>query len=241
VTENKPFWKNYLNPRRIIICAAVLLAALALFFSISYLWEQAKVVPEELLNTSINNTLKSQSYKFHTKSTITLDGEDKVFSDLYGEKASDRIFHVTGSMLGTDIDVYQVENTTYRMDPMTKRWIVIEDNSVLQESLLMAELNPLSNFYFKDLISASYLGKEKVNKRKTYKIQCIPQIKNKWLDNYFKDLNYTIWVDKKDSLIKKAVVNARSKEKETGSLKVEVELWDYGKEIEIKAAVEKNN
>lgn len=227
-------WKEYLRLKYILILALVILIA---FAGATYLEETTKIIPEELLQTAISNTLEAKSYQFHTKSTITIEGENKVFSDISGERADAKTFHVVGSMLGTEIDVYQINDTTYRMDPITKKWIVTENNSLLRESLLMAELNPLSNFYFKELISANYLGKEKVAGRRMYKIECIPKINNKWLEGYFKDLKYVIWIDRKDKLIKKATVTALSKEKESSSLTVEVELDSYNKEFKIQAPV----
>jgi len=230
VTETKTAGRKIFSLRNAIILVFILFL---IVFGTAYYKENTKIVPEDLLTEAINNTLAAEAYRFKTKSVITINGEEKVFSDLSGEKADQNTFHVTGSMLGTDINVYQINETTYRLDPITQKWIVTENNSLLKESLLMAELNPLSNFYFTELISASYLGKEKVNKRKLYKLECVPRIKNKWLENYFKDLKYTVWVDKKDKMIKKATVSAKSKENESGSLTVDVELYDFGQKIKI--------
>lgn len=202
--------KKYLKVRYLLIVGFLILIS---FAGHIYLQENTKIIPEELLTDAINNTLEAKSYQFHTISTITIDGTGKVFSNIKGERADTNIFHVSGSMLGTEIDVYQINDTTYRLDPLTKKWIVTENNSLLRESLLMAELNPLSNFYFQELLSTNYLGKEKINGHKLYKIECTPKINNKWLDGYFKDLKYLIWIDKKDCTIKKATVNALSKEK----------------------------
>ncbi|MEL7566092.1 MAG: hypothetical protein AAGU27_14565 [Dehalobacterium sp.] len=226
--------KKYFRLKYILIIALIILIA---FAGTVYLQESIQIIPEELLNTAINNTLEAKSYQFHTKSTITIDGEDKIFSDISGERADANTFHVTGSMLGTEIDVYQINDTTYRLDSITKKWIITENNSLLRESLLMAELNPLSNFYFKELLSANYLGKEKIAGHKLYKIECTPKINNKWLDGYFKDLKYIIWIDRKEKTIRKATVTALSKEKETSSLTVEVELDNYNKEFKIQPPV----
>lgn len=223
-------WKKYLRLRYILIFILIIIFAYAGFV---YVQEETRIVPEELLNTAINNTLEAKSYQFHTRSTITIQGEDKVFSDISGERADAQTFHVVGSMLGTEINVYQINDTTYRLDAITNKWIVTENNSLLRESLLMAELNPLSNFYFKELISTNYLGKEKVDGRKMHKIECTPKINNKWLDGYFKDLKYIIWIDRKDKVIRKAKVTALSKEKESSSLTVEVEFKNFNKEFNI--------
>ena len=182
-------WKKYFRLRYVLILVLIIILA---YMAYVYIEENTRIVPEELLNTAINNTLAAESYQFHTRSTITVEGEDKVFSDISGERADAQTFHVVGSMLGTEINVYQIKDTTYRLDAVTGKWIVTEDNSLLRESLLMAELNPLSNFYFKELISTDYLGKEKVFGKKMYKVECIPKINNKWLDDYFKDLKYII-------------------------------------------------
>lgn len=225
--------KKYFRLRYILIMALIILAV---FAGTVYLQETTKIIPEDLLNTAITNTLEAESYQFHTKSTITIDGENKVFSDISGERADANTFHVAGSMLGTDINVYQINDTTYRLDSITNKWIITENNSLLRESLLMAELNPLSNFYFKELVSADYLGKEKIDGHKMYKIECVPKINNKWLDGYFKDLKYIIWIDK-NKTIKKATVTAISKEKESSSLTVEVELDHFNKEFKIQPPV----
>jgi hypothetical protein len=234
MTENKIFRKKLSLSSTVII---ILLGILLVILGVDYYRENTKIIPKELLSKSINNTLSAKSYRFKTKSTINLDGEGKVFSNLTGEKSGENCFHVTGSMLGTEVNVYQINNTTYRMDPLTQRWIITDNNSLIKESLLMAELNPLSNFYFKELVSASYLGKEKISNKKLYKLECIPKVQNKWLDNYFKDLKYLVWVDKKHQLINKAIVTATSKENESGRLTVEVELYNHNEKITIEAPV----
>lgn len=218
------------------------IAILSLLLCVSFLGfrfyqENTKVIPEELLAQALTNTLEAKSYRYQTKSTFVLNGEEKIFSDLVGEKSDETAFHVKGTMLKTPIDLYQIKDTTYRLDSLTNKWIIMENNSLLKESLLMTELNPLSNFYFKDIISASYLGKEKINRRNTYKLECIPVIENRWLDSYFKDLKYTLWVDKKDKLLKKAMVTANSKENKSGTITIEVELYDYHETIEIKPPI----
>ena len=226
-------WKKYFRLKYILALVVIIIAA---YFGFNYV-QEARIVPEELLNTALANTLEAKSYQFHTKSTITIQGEDKIFSDISGERADAQTFHVVGNMLGTEINVYQINDTTYRLDKATNKWIITENNSLLRESLLMAELNPLSNFYFKELISTSYLGKEKVAGRKMYKMECRPRINNKWLDGYFKDLKYIIWIDRKDKVIRKATVTALSKEKESSSLTVEVELFNFNKEFKIQPPV----
>lgn len=148
-------WKRYFSLRILIICAIIIIIIVG---SALYLQETTKIIPQELLNTALTNTLEAQSYQFHTKSRITIDGQEKVFSDITGERGDSKSFHVTGSMLGTDINVYQIGDTTYRLDSLTNKWIVTENNSLLRESLLMAELNPLSNFYFKEIITVDYLA-----------------------------------------------------------------------------------
>ncbi|MEN3003880.1 hypothetical protein [Dehalobacterium formicoaceticum] len=224
-------WKRYFNLKNLIITAIIISIIISGAF---YLQESTNIVPQELLNTALTNTLEAKSYQFHTKSSIIIDGQEKTFSDIAGERGDSKTFHVTGSMLGTDINVYQIGDTTYRLDSLTNKWIVTENNSLLRESLLMAELNPLSNFYFKEIVSAEYLGMEKIDRHKMYKITCQPRINNKWLDGYFKDLNYIIWIDKKDKMIKKATMTAISKEKESSSLTIEVILENFNKEFNIK-------
>lgn len=223
-------WKRYFRLRNLIIIAIIISVITGITL---YLQETTNIVPQELLNTALTNTLEAKSYQFRTKSSITIDGQEKIFSDIAGERGDSKTFHVTGSMLGTDINVYQIGDTTYRLDSLTNKWIVTENNSLLRESLLMAELNPLSNFYFKEIISAEYLGMEKIDRHKMYKLACQPRINNKWLDGYFKDLNYVIWIDKKDKMIKKATLTALSKEKENSSLTIEVDLENFNKEFKI--------
>lgn len=226
--------KKLLRPKYILALIVFLFIA---YFTYIYTQGAVDIQPEELLNTAINNTVEATSYQFHTKSTITIDGKEKVFSDIQGKRADEQSFHVVGSMLGSEINVYQINDTTYRLDGATNKWVVTKDNPLLKESLLMAELNPLTNFYFEQLISASYLGREKIQGKKLFKIACVPKINNKWLDGYFKDLNYLVWIDGKNKLIKKATVTALSKENENGSLKIEVEFKNFNKEFNIQPPV----
>lgn len=236
--KSKGFWAVILTPSRILKALLGLLIIAGLLWAVLYFRESTKIIPEELINTAVNNTLDAKTYRFQTKSTITLNGEEKVFSNLTGQRANPNTFHVTGTMLDTPVDVIQIDNTTYRLDHMTDKWMVTENNTIMKESLLMTELNPLSNFYFKELMSAAYLGKEKAKQGKVYKLECVPKIQNKWLENYFKDLKYILWITKKEKMITKATVSAISKENENGSLTVEVEFFDYHKPVEIKPPVQ---
>jgi len=61
------------------------------------------------------------------------------------------------------------------------------------------------------------------------------------LETLWKDFEYLIWVDYRDSIIKKANLTATNKNNEITRLEIAVEFSDFGSNLEIKAPALSSN
>lgn len=208
----------------------ILLAAGGYYYYI----EEIRVIPEELVRESLENSLYATSYRYKAVVTLKLDGqEERQLSDVAGEK-SGRNFHFKGKMLGQKVEVYQVDDSTYSLDPKTGRWMITPGNELFQPEIFMMEINPMSNFRFTEINNIEYHGLEKVGRKKYYMVSCEPVVKNNFIEKYWQDFHYRLWVDKRSRRIVRAEIYAKSIKDPQDSINISVELSDFNKRITIK-------
>lgn len=227
--------KLKLNWKIVIISVlALLLSLLAVLF---VLHREPKVVPEELLAESLEKSLGSGSYRYHVKATLFVDDRERQLSDITGEKTKSGDFHIKGSMQEQKVEVYQIDGTTYIMDPVSGRWMTIPGNKVFQQPMFMVEINPLASFNYNGTEPVEYLGVEEVKGRKAYVLSCIPQTVTKFLEMNWEQFQYKVWVDKRSHLMLKAEIEGVHKGNARDRLVVEVEVSDYNQEINLEPPV----
>ncbi len=208
--------------------------AIAAFFLRDY-FAAIHISPETRVNQGIANSVNAESYRFTLTSKLTVNHQERLFSVIQGEKGKDNTYHIQGTILGTDVNIYQIGDTTYRQDPLDKKWTVIEKTDMAKESLLLSELNPISNFYFNEIGPITPLEKDKTNraeKKLGMKYAITPELANHWLEAYFTDMSYEIWVSKKEPYyLEKAIITAASKSNKENRLTMEMEFSDFNAPI----------
>ena len=213
---------------------AVVLVLVLSWSGYVYYLNNIKIIPEELLAEVMQRTETTNSYRYHVKVTLLgTDTGNNVLSNLDGENSKDN-FHIWGEMAKEQIEVFQVGNTTYAKRMEDARWMKTPGNNPFEQTLFMAELNPLASFDFNSYSELEYLGKEKIDGKKLYLLTYQPKLGEELLTMYFTDFKYKIWVDRGRREIRHAQIEATSKISSKGGLKMEVKIWDYNKPIEIK-------
>lgn len=202
-----------------------------------YYQTQLKIVPQDLLQEALEKTLGAKSYRYHVKLTMHVDNRPLPLSDIQGEKANERDFHIKGTMQEQEIEVFQIDNTTYLKDAVSGKWMVIPENSVFETEYFLAEINPLASFNFTRLDNLQYLGVEKIQGKKYYVLECTPAVNNEFLSRFWQDFHYKLWVEKGSRKLMRAEVRAVNKAKPTDSLTMQVELKDFDAPIKLTAPI----
>ncbi|MCL1873200.1 MAG: hypothetical protein FWF85_03695 [Clostridiales bacterium] len=228
--SRKPGWK-------LLLIAALLLLIAWLILLFSRGAAEKNFQPELYLEQSLAQTFQADSYGFRCRSVLYVGEEQRVFSLLEGQKASQETRHVKGSLLGTPVDIYLLERVLYQRDPLDGSWRKIEDIDSAAATLLLNELDPASNYHFIQLGETTYWGKEKLNGSLCRKIEFHPSLEDKWIERYFEQLTYVVWIDAKHPYLTKVQISGFSKENPDSRLIIEHEFFDFNKKIELVAPV----
>ena len=223
-----------------IILLLLILIGISTAFYLRDYFAAIRVPAETRVNQAITNSIEAPSYRFTIDSQLLVDGKKRQFSLIQGEKGENNSYHIQGTILGTPVNIYQIRDTTYRQDPIDHKWMVIEKSSMEKESMLISELNPISNFYFNEIGPITPLEKEK-NKEENQlgmKYQIQPELENHWIEAYFIDITYQLYITKKAPYhLEKAYIEASSRSNPENKLFMEIEFWDFGKSISIQQPV----
>lgn len=193
------------------------------------IYEENKIIPTDLLRESMERTLSAKSYSFGVKSTLTVEGKERKLSDIQGKKDADNNYYFKGSMLQQDVEVYQIQSTTYFREGSSDKWMHMEDNNIMDMQQFTTEINPLNNFSFSVPELVNLVGKEKITDKKYVVLECAPHVENQILNLHWKNFNYKLWIDKGKKAICRAQVTAENKENAKSQLKLEVTLTDFNK------------
>jgi len=223
--------RSYILPRKPMTIA---LAVLALLF-LAYLGlrshaQNVTVERENLLGEAIEKTKASNSYRYRIDSRLIGEDGTNYVSRVTGEQAGDRV-HVKGTLLNSAFELVQVGDESYLKDQVTGGWISFKGNRLAQTELFVNEVTPLAILDFKDIPEMNYKGREKKN----IILEIRPVVHNPYLETLFTDHRYRIAVNPKDKRISKVHMEAVSRENEKQKLVIDIEFWDFDKDIIIEA------
>lgn len=219
------------------ILGLLLLGALAGGAVWYFLPGQPSLPPQDLVNQSIKNTLQAPSYRYVSMVRLQVNGREEIFSRMEGEKASPQDFHIQGELLNNTVDIYQLGNTMYQKDPLTGQWIILENNNLARARLLLADIDPFNNLNFQEVLQAQVVGKDTIEGRRVFVLQCVPKVAYPALQLLWKDFTCRLWVDEKNLLVRKALVRAVSKNDPKDSLEFQVEIRNYGEKLELRPPI----
>ncbi|WP_003544060.1 hypothetical protein [Desulfotomaculum nigrificans] len=227
-----------LNKRRL---GPVALAGALILLVVAGIWSfsgESQADMQKNFETAHQNTLSSRSFRFAVESKLL--GENEFYSKVEGESAMPDKVHIKGTVLKTPVEFTQINDSTYIRDPFSGKWLSLQGNNLSKWELFMSELNPLSNFNFKDIPEIRYVGEEEVDGEKLLAYELKPNVENVFLENQFDDFNYKIWVSKSDLTIRKALIKASKAGDEKGGLEISIKLWDYNRSLRIDVPQESN-
>jgi hypothetical protein len=217
---------------------------IGVIFGIFYLYEQInRLPPAEIVKQGLENTIHAQNYRFRVTARRTFEGKDAVLSDIYGEKNSQGV-HLKGVLpiIKAEVELYHVGDKIYRSDPITKKWVVVPAGGRVAIEQLISELNPLQPFNFQEnQFDVKYTGKEKIDGKTCYVYEVMTRGENKYLELFWRDFNYIIWLDKKENYIRQAKITAEHRDNSRHSLSILLRLANYNEEIDIKPPLVKTN
>ena len=193
---------------------------------------KSQLEPEIELQEAIKNMQALKSYRYDIKSGFTIEQREEVISEVSGEKDAGKT-HIKGEMVKTEIDIYYLDRTIYNYDSLSDKWLVIESSTSGPEELLISELNPLSNFTFKQIDTVEKVGFEEVDGVDCLVIEHQSEIESKLLETLWKSFEYKMWIDYQDRMVRKAVLTAANKQSPSTVLKIEAKFYDFNKEIPI--------
>lgn len=170
------------------------------------------------------------SYRFASQCYVSTEGEQREYFLLSGEKSGQNS-HFFGSILGTEVELYLVEDVLYQRNGEGK-WRVNQVPDVQQAVSLFAELDPASAFSCTAIESFEYLGEEELGQGKQHLVQLRP-IAGGWVGEYFTDVCYRLWISCRDRSLLRAELQAALKEDPDTRLSLALELSDLGKELVI--------
>ena len=216
----------------VITLAAIVVAGLLSADKIHDYYIKSQLEPQVELDRAYKNMAAVTSYKYSLLSTFTVEERKEVISEVQGEK-QDRNTHIKGEMVNTPVDIYYIDRTIYNYDSFANKWLVIPSNTSNSEELLISELNPLSNFRFKQVSTVEKLGFEVIDGTECLLVKCKPSVENQLLETMWKDFEYRIWIDFRKGLIKQAELKAINKKMLTTKLTVRVMFSDLNRKIKI--------
>ena len=212
----------------------ILLAVGLVNGGIYLLGEFTRLPPSEEVKQALMKTINAKSYRYSSEAKRTIDKEESIISQVSGEKTLSAI-HIKGNLpiIKAEIEAYRFEDKMYRRDSLTKDWVVIPVTSYAVTEQLIAEINPLSVFDFSEDIDVTYTGTQKVQRRTCRVYEIMKRGENKYLQLYWTDYTFKLWIDKREGVIKKAEVNAEHRDNSRYLLNMTVMLWDFNEPIVI--------
>ena len=212
----------------------LLFAVMLVYGGIFLLNELTRLPPQEEVRQGLLKTINAKSYRYSSEATRTLNKEEVIISKVSGQKSLTAV-HINGSLpiINAEIEVYRFEDKMYRRDSLTKDWVVIPTASFAATEQLIAEINPLSVFDFSEDIDVTYRGTEKIQRRTCRVYEIMRHGENKYLELYWKDYTFKLWLDKREGVIRKAQVCAEHQDNSQYLLQMTILLWDFNEPIVI--------
>ncbi|MBM7854240.1 hypothetical protein JOC37_000613 [Desulfohalotomaculum tongense] len=219
----------------------VVLLALALAVIGAVVWgaagrkSSAPVDPQQLLNTSLQKTLASKSYRFEI--SCQLGAKKEPISKIKGERVGEDRVHIKGSLINSPVEFVQYNDSTFMKDPFSGRWLTLQGNQLAKAESFIIEFNPLANFNFKDVPELKYVGCQELDGEKYQVLELVPNVELPFLENQFNTFKYKLWINPRDQRISRAVINASHSGNDRALMQIDLKLYDYDQEIDIKPPV----
>ncbi|HEY8910134.1 MAG TPA: hypothetical protein VIM51_07620 [Desulfosporosinus sp.] len=186
--------------------------------------------PTKLVTHGLERLNAATSFRYSLTQHQSVEGKDRVLTQILGEKDGGNT-RILGQLVGSEVELIQVGDSTYNKDPFSKKWIRFANAAATQE-VFLAELNPLSSLQMKELGEVMLSGQEKVNGEKVWVCHLMPSVQNQMMEAFWTDFQYTLYIRKSDEMLVRATIEAKNKAK-SDSMTMILEFKDIGKKINI--------
>jgi hypothetical protein len=201
-----------------------------------YYYANLKVYPDLILQEALQHAMSANSYRYQVEVRVKVNNQERKLSSISGEKTGGDLYFY-GLIHNQEVKVYQIGDRTYLWDPITGRWAAIPSNRPFDQPHFLVEANPIASFNFVSVDRITYLGREKIGNRKAYVIHCFPEVKNEFMNAWFKDFSYKIWIDTRNNAILKALIKGFFRDRPENSVFIKLKFKDYGADIKLTAPV----
>lgn len=194
---------------------------------------RVSVSDDKLLDDAIVKTLACSTYRYNVN--VRQNGKDTI-TMVEGERAGPNKVHIKGTMQNSQMEFFYIDDVTYMKDPWSERWFTMKGNSLIQSELFMSEFNPMGLLQFREVTQINNLGSEEIDGVKTVVLEIMPHVSNPLLELKYNEFKFKIWIDPKESLIRKAEMLASATggtENLTEDLMVTINFKDFDEKISI--------
>lgn len=212
------------NKKSVFILIMITVLVGAGIFYVLAVPPNAKNVPEAL-----EKALNADG-RFEFSCMVETNGESREYFWLKGERSSEKR-HISGRVLGSDFDLYYLDENIYRYDESADSWDCHNVADLGEAIALYAELEPAAAFTYESLIDIEYLGRNRSMGRLSYSFSVTP-VSTGWIDEYFTNVRYCLFINRWGELMAAEVI-ADLKGEETTTMRAFV-LFEEDKNIIIK-------
>ncbi len=205
------FSKKLLIP--IVVVIIILLAARLLIPRFT----AAGHTPEEIITQAVDNLQNTAAISYSTVSNLTANNQTREYGNISGEFLQSGDFRIEGSILGSELEMCQLGNTTYRKDNITGNWQKTEEAPEIYDTALFNETNPLQQFDFTDFTAAE---SQSCDEKNTLCVSFRPTMKSDSVSRYFDNLTYTVFCNKNCHLKKVVITGDLTNNSVSGQLQI---------------------
>ncbi|MDK2878112.1 MAG: hypothetical protein PWR06_828 [Thermoanaerobacteraceae bacterium] len=200
--------------------------------------------PKEAVIKANEKLKQTSGYRMKIDTTLKIK-DIKQSVTFMGEVKNPGITHLTGNLMGMELEIYQKDSTFFIKNPLTQKWSKSQDMGLPDMNNIINTSGETFNNLADLIVEADYLPDEKINNIDYKVVKYIPdkdkikKIIEKSSSKNINDVEYTfkVWIGKKDFLIHKMNINIDLFIADTGkqSVTMMIDLYDFNsKDIDIK-------
>lgn len=190
--------------------------------------------PEEIITQAVDNLQNTAAISYTTVSSLTVNEQTREYGNICGEFLQSGDFRIEGSILGSNLEMYQLGNTTYRRDNISGNWQKTEEAPEIYDTALFNETNPLQQFEFSDFTAAE---KQSCDEKNTLCVSFCPTMKSDSVSKYFDNLTYTIFCDKNCHLKKAVITGDLTNNSVSGRLQIVTTFQELPQDYQIEPPI----
>lgn len=226
-----PSIKNKKLITAVIIVLILILAAIFKFFPV---FQQSAANPQETAENAVAGLTQTPALSFSTISQLNINEKNREYGNITGEFLQNGDFHICGDILGSKLDLYQLDDTTYRLDNVTGSWQKTSENPEIYDTALFNETNPLAQFDFADFGTVEEINTQEKN---LYCFRFVPKLKSDSISKYFTDITYTIYCNREGKLTKSVVNGKLTNNSVSGQLTITTEFTPLPDDYQLEAPI----